>query len=117
MLGLVGPWTVTADDGSHVTLTTSAEAALQPGAVTFSISVHSTDGKRSPRSVDLVSPSMPLHGVLRHDVTDGKVDIDIPMAGRWAIYVNLDETGATTAEFQFDVPAGDTGGHNHPGGS
>ncbi len=115
-LDLVGPWTVTASDGSHVTVTASTEA-LKPGPVTLDISVHSADGAARPRTIDLVSPEMPMHGLVRHQVVDGSVDLDIPMEGLWTIYVNLDDAGAAAAEFQFNVPAGEAGGHVHQGGS
>jgi hypothetical protein len=115
VLDVVGPWTVTATDGSLVTLTASSET-LRPGPVTFGISVGSADGTTSPRSLDLVSPEMPIHGLLRREVVDGRVDIDLPMEGRWTVYVNLDDTGATTAEFRFNVPSGEAGGHKRHGG-
>jgi len=114
MLDLVGPWTATASDGSHVTVSASSEA-MATGLVTLAIAVHSTGGGVSPRSLDLVSPEMPMHGLVRHEVVDGSVDIDIPMEGLWTFYVNLDEAGAASAEFQFNVPAGEAGGHVHHG--
>ncbi len=76
----------------------------------------SADGTASPRSLDLVSPEMPIHGLVRREVVDGWVDIDLPMEGRWTVYVNLDEAGATTSEFRFDVPSGEAGGHMRHGG-
>ncbi|HEX7050481.1 MAG TPA: hypothetical protein VF188_09795 [Longimicrobiales bacterium] len=60
-------------------------------------------------TVDLVSPTMPLHGITRFPATriaPGRysVDAEIPMEGPWSIYVNLDD-GGNTALFDFDVAA------------
>ncbi|MDT8341354.1 MAG: hypothetical protein RQ751_07555 [Longimicrobiales bacterium] len=59
-------------------------------------------------TVDFVSPTMPMHGVARlaPTRTDSGVvlNLDIPMEGSWAVYVNLDGTGADAAEFLFEVP-------------
>jgi hypothetical protein len=63
--------------------------------------------QRSAISVDLLSPTMPAHGIVRYPVVEGSVTLDLPMAGRWAIYVNLDAIGENTAEFVFDVEARD----------
>jgi len=61
-----------------------------------------------PRSVDVMSPTMPLHGVARvslEELSPGTftATASLPMAGRWALFVNLDEVGAESAEFQFDA--------------
>lgn len=111
----VGPWTVTASDGSEVTAT--ASSAPLPGTVEMTFEVRGADdAARAPTSVDLVSPTMPMHGVVRFPVVDGRVRIDIPMEGTWAMYVNLDGTGQVSAELLFDVPPGESGGHQHHGG-
>jgi hypothetical protein len=71
-------------------------------------------------TADLVSPSMPMHGIVRValEVEDGSagavVPLDIPMEGEWALYVNVDGIGADAAEFLFDVAPGPDGPtHNH----
>lgn len=84
---------------------------LLPGPGTFRLTL--PDGV-DPEIVtaDLVSPTMPMHGVLRGqpEVTDEGVvlSLEIPMEGSWALYVNLDGAGADAAEFLFEVPP-------HPG--
>lgn len=108
-----GPWTVTASDGSHVTMTAGAE--ILPGPLELTFSVHAPDGSAAPVSLDLVSPTMPMHGLVRYPIVDGSAEIDLPMEGRWAIYVNLDDAGQASAEFLFDVPPGESGGHQHHG--
>jgi hypothetical protein len=86
--------------------------------VSLAIQVHSADGEAQARSVDLISPTMPAHGIVRSPVqgtpdTGYSVAIDIPMEGTWAIYVNLDEVGGDAAEFIFK--AGALGGSGHEG--
>ncbi len=58
-------------------------------------------------SADLVSPSMPSHGITRYAAVpaeDGSylVETEIPMQGDWVLYVNLDD-GGDSAEFPFEV--------------
>lgn len=107
-----GPRMATSSGGSHVTLSVSPHPVVA-GPLSLEISVHSSDDSVVPSSVDLVSPSMPMHGVVRYPVTDGTVDIEIPMEGDWVVYVNLDGTGNDTAEFVFQVAPNSEGGHNH----
>lgn len=111
-----GPWTATATGGANVTLS-SGNAPFISGSVDLEISVHVPDGHATPKSVDLISPTMPVHGIVRYGVSDGVATIDIPMEGRWALYVNLDESGSDSAEFLFDVAPGEGGGHAHGGGA
>lgn len=109
-----GPWIVTATDGSSVTLVATAPP-LSVGPASLAISTERSSGEVTPRSVDLLSPTMPMHGIVRYPVVTGVTEIDIPMAGRWTIYVNLDDAGSTHAAFVFDVAAGQ-GDHTHHGG-
>jgi hypothetical protein len=55
----------------------------------------------TPRSVDLVAPQMPTHGVVRYPVErtgDAWIAaVDIPMAGEWIAYVNFDDGGDAAA--------------------
>ena len=74
-------------------------------------------------TADLMSPGMPMHGIVRvalvaEDAYAGAiVPLDIPMEGEWALYINVDESGADAAEFLFDVVpvSADSAGttHNH----
>ena len=101
------------------------EGEIRAGDMTVTIRAESTSGSVYPHSVDVMSPTMPMHGVARVPVTQTSpgtftATASIPMSGRWALFVNLDEDGAQSAEFQFDVlpanagqtPASDSiGGH------
>jgi hypothetical protein len=100
-----GPvWSGTTTSGRTV-MVQPAEAAHLPGRNYFRVR---TDGA-SVRSADLVSPTMPTHGIVRVPATahpEGGyiVDTDIPMEGAWVLYVNLDD-GEDFAEFPFQVAA------------
>lgn len=113
-----GPWMAASTGGAHVTLS-AARAPLVEGPQRLGIEVHAAlDGVR-PLSVDLTSPTMPMHGVIRVPVTETEegwvADVHIPMGGLWAVYVNLDE-GADAAEFLFEVLNADgSAGHEHHG--
>ncbi|MBI4409363.1 MAG: hypothetical protein HY561_06615 [Gemmatimonadetes bacterium] len=63
-----------------------------------------------PLSVDLASPTMPMHGIVRVPADALGAGsyvalLEIPMEGLWSVYINLDD-GAEAASFQFEVPAG-----------
>ncbi len=110
-----GPWTTQSTDGTRVTL--SAEPAPpSAGPVKLIVAVDAAASEARPVSVDLVSPTMPLHGVVRYDLVEGEAGIHVPMEGRWALHVNLDEIGTNSAEFLFDVePSGGSAHHSrHP---
>lgn len=112
-----GPWTATASGGAHVTVRL-LEGPAKEGPVRLAISVHSSDEETRPLSIDYVSPTMPMHGVMRapvHVGQDGsfRATAQIPMGGLWALYVNLDE-GADAAEFLLEVLNADgSSGHDH----
>lgn len=112
-----GPWTATSTGGSHVTLDLPAGPPTE-GAVEARLSVHSATGDAVPRSIDVTSPTMPMHGVMRalvEEADDGtfRATVHIPMGGVWALYVNLDE-GGDTAEFLLVVRNADgSRGHDH----
>lgn len=81
----------------------------RPGEVVFWIYTAGVGGQGTVWSIDLVSPSMPLHGVIRFPVRQSATGeyhavAHIPMEGRWLLYVNLDEEGSDAAMFGFDVP-------------
>jgi hypothetical protein len=89
---------------------------LHPGDMLFRITTDAAGAEREVRSVDLVSPSMPLHGVLRFPVEKGGpglylVGVRFPMEGHWTLYVNLDD-GLDAAEFHFEVAPSEAGGHH-----
>ena len=108
-----GAWTALASDRTPVALS-AADTPLTAGTVTFEVKLDSPG--RTAHSVDLVSPEMPMHGMVRFRVVDDAAQVAIPMEGRWALYVNLDEAGANSAEFVIDVAPSDEADHQHPGG-
>jgi len=110
-----GPWTVTTSDGSHVTLT-SADAPFGAGQIEVVVSVHSVNELIAAHSIDVVSPTMPMHGVARFPLYHGRALVGLPMEGLWSLYVNLDADGRTSAEFTFAVSAGETPEHTHNDG-
>jgi hypothetical protein len=81
------PWTTTASNGSQVTVET--DGAVVPGMVfVLKISVRDpadASTASSAASVDVVSPAMPMHGLVRIPVTDGEARVQIPMDGAWAL--------------------------------
>jgi hypothetical protein len=98
-----GPtWTGESSSGRIVRVQ-MGEPSPRPGRIFFHV--------ESPGSIvasaDLVSPSMPSHGIRRlpalllgPDVF--LVDGEAPMAGDWVLYVNFDE-GSDAAEFPFSI--------------
>ena len=110
-----GPWTAAAADGTRVTLA-AASHPLRPGRVEFTVRVDGREDAGRPYSVDLVSPTMPMHGVVRSSVRGETAEVEIPMEGTWALYVNLDSVGSNTAEFVFVVGPGEAPGHTHSHG-
>lgn len=113
---LLSEWVGTSTSGVEITLR-STEGAPVVGPIRFEIEVDRPDMVQ-PRSLDIVSPTMPMHGVLRYPVHGPEnglfhAETTIPMEGSWAVYVNLDE-GADAAEFLFRVePSPTEGAHKH----
>lgn len=106
-----GEWIARAGSGAAVRVR-SEPSPPRPGLVRFVITLEGEPAGGPPRTLDLVSPSMPTHGVLRFPVERERpgvfvAEADIPMEGRWVLYVNLDDTGGDAASFEFDVPAVD----------
>lgn len=84
------------------------EGEIRAGDLTVTIVVDGLSAGQRPHSVDVMSPTMPMHGVLRIPVEETApgtfvATAPIAMEGRWALFVNLDEDGAESAEFQFDA--------------
>lgn len=99
--------TASSSSGARVTLALPA-GPLHPGAVTFTVRVDRVGTAVRPQSVDLVSPTMPIHGIVRTPLAPSADSeyvgrLEVPMEGTWALYVNFDEVGGDAAEFVFDV--------------
>ncbi|MFW6040121.1 MAG: hypothetical protein ACOC9N_03495 [Gemmatimonadota bacterium] len=118
-----GAWATRTESGALVRLR-AEETPLRPGPIRFLVELPSEAADPSSLSADLVSPTMPMHGIRRFPVerTDAGeyvAEVEIPMEGEWMLYVNLD-VGTDAAGFEFTVPAADTtgahdmhGGHEH----
>ncbi|MEN8375393.1 MAG: hypothetical protein ABFS34_08090 [Gemmatimonadota bacterium] len=108
------PWAATSSGGVAVRAVPDPDPPAL-GAVVFTIEADDS----TPLSVDLVSPSMPMHGVIRYPLERAAnrlvATVEIPMEGDWVLYVNFDEAGAHAAElpFQVDGPAGGGADHAH----
>lgn len=103
----VGRWEGESSGGTPVTVTTP-NVPVRLGPLSLSIAIRSDSPEPLPVSVDLVSPEMPMHGIRRFDAeaispTEYTVNLEIPMEGRWLLYVNLD-AGVNAASFELDVP-------------
>lgn len=92
---------------------------LRSGEVELNIEIDGTATDQAvPVSVDLASPTMPMHGIMRFPVRQTGAGqyitvVEIPMEGRWSLYVNLNEDGTEAAEFEFDVMSADSMTHVH----
>ena len=111
------PWVGRSPAGVTVSVSPPAQP-LHPGPAQFEITTDRALASTETVTVDLVSPSMSMHGITRFDAVRVRprvylVRLDIPMEGHWALYVNLgsDEDAAAV---EFDVtPAPGTA----PGGA
>jgi hypothetical protein len=112
-----GRWIGETATGTPIVVTTP-NPPIRPGSISLRIQVPNAGPETLPVSVDLVAPDMPMHGITRFDAeaisTDEYlVEMELPMEGRWLVYVNLD-IGVNAASFEVDVPPSDGGGHeNH----
>lgn len=119
-----GPYTATSSGGTEVTITAVGIDGAPLRADTIRWRIEAGDApENAPLTVDVVSPEMPMHGVVRYaaEALGGgawSVETPIPMEGRWILYVNLD-SGVDAAEFPVDVaPSGDgLGGAMHEHGT
>jgi hypothetical protein len=114
-------WTAASTSGVEVSVSADP-LPLRPGPVRLEIALGEAPPDVLPLSLDLVSPEMPMHGIVRYETEASSVAhyravVDIPMEGLWELYVNLDY-GADAAVFELDVaaPEGSTG-HEHHGGA
>lgn len=82
------------------------EVPLRAGTNRFQVALEGSRPADRPVTVDLVSPTMPTHGIARYAAAPAgeaySVEVTIPMEGRWLLYVNLDH-GDDAAAFDLDV--------------
>lgn len=112
-------WHSVSSGGSSVRVVTPPEP-MEAGTLTFEFEVDPPPPEDREITIDLASPEMPAHGVVRYPAEaqgEGRYRATavIPMEGRWALYLNLDY-GADAAAFEFDAsPARGSEGHDHHG--
>ena len=102
-----GRWVGETSTGTPVTVTTP-NPPVRPGPLTLHIDVVNPGDETLPVTVDLVAPEMPMHGIMRFDADASSperytVELEVPMDGRWLIYVNLD-IGVNAASFEIRIP-------------
>lgn len=86
---------------------------VREGPTTFLIELDPPPAEAINMSVDLVSPSMPAHGIARYEAHAERREryraaAEIPMAGYWTLYVNFDD-GGTAVPFSFEAFGADGG--------
>lgn len=112
-------WTASSTSGVEVRISVDP-LPLRPGPARLEIALAAPPPEVLPLSVDLVSPEMPMHGIVRYEAEASSAAryhavVEIPMEGFWELYVNLDY-GADAAVFELDVPApAGSGSHLHHG--
>ena len=106
------------------TTTSGVEVSVRPnrvpvlvGRTHFEITFGSELPKDTPVSIDVISPEMPVMGLLRYAAEPSgpnryTVAADIRMDGAWEIYVNLGD-GTDSAPLAFDVQPGSADGPDH----
>ncbi len=111
------PWSVRLASGLVVRVKPEA-LPVREGPATFIIELDPPPTEPVAVSIDVVSPTMPVHGITRYEArlaSRGRLRAQavIPMAGDWQLYVNLDD-GETAALFSFQaVPVADSAGAPH----
>lgn len=106
-------WVGTTTSGIEVTVRPDRIPVLV-GLTEFEISFDRALPQEIPVSIDVISPEMPVMGLLRYVAeptgpTTYRVAAEIRMDGAWEIYVNLGD-GTDSAPFAFDVQPGDADG-------
>ena len=115
-----GRWAGETAAGTPIVVTTT-NPPMRPGSISLQIQVDNPGPEAFPVSVDVVAPSMPMHGITRFDAQaisaeEYLVEIELPMGGRWLVYVNLD-IGPNAAFFEVDIPPSEgasQGKHDSP---
>ena len=114
-VGNPAEWVGTTTGGIQVTVRPDRVPVLV-GLTEFEISFERELPDDTPVSIDVISPEMPVMGLLRYMAEPSgpntyTVAAEIRMDGAWEIYVNLGD-GTDSAPFAFDVRPGDADGPN-----
>ena len=115
-LGTAPEWLGTTTSGIEVTVRPD-RVPIRVGLTVFQISFEHEIPSDIPVSIDVISPEMPVMGLMRYMAEPSgpntyTASAEIRMDGAWEIYVNLGD-GTDAAPFAFDLHAGDsdTGSH------
>ena len=105
-------WKGTTTSGIEVTVRPD-RIPVRVGVTVFQISFEHEVPDHIPVSIDVISPEMPVMGLLRYMAepfgpNTYTSSTEIRMDGAWEIYVNLGD-GTDSARFAFDVQPGDVG--------
>ncbi len=105
-LGSTAVWTGTTTSGIEVTVRPEP-VPVRVGLTVFEISFEPELPDDIPVSIDVISPEMPVMGLLRYVAEPSgpatyTASAEIRMDGAWEIYVNLGD-GTDAAPFAFDV--------------
>ena len=114
-LGILTSWS---PSGTEASLSLHPDPPA-PGRLRLEFALPEGVASSGGLSVDVVAPQMPAHGILRYPVpvsagARASLDIGIPMAGLWAIYLNLDH-GPDAAAFEIQVEGSALEPHAHAG--
>ena len=109
-------WVGTTTSGLAVTVRPDP-VPIRVGVTVFRIFFEHALPSDVPVSIDVISPEMPVMGLMRYPAEPSGTNTyissaNIRMDGAWEIYVNLGD-GTDAAPFAFDVQPGDAGGHDH----
>lgn len=105
-LGNAAEWIGTSTSGIEVTVRPD-RIPVRVGLTEFEISFEHELPDAVPVSIDVISPEMPVMGLIRYMAEPSgpntyTASAEIRMAGAWEIYVNLGD-GTDSAPFAFDV--------------
>jgi hypothetical protein len=118
-LGHAAEWIGATTSGIQVTVHPDP-IPVRTGITVFQISFEDDVPDDVPVSIDVISPEMPVMGLMRYAAERAgpntyTVSAEISMDGAWEIYVNLGD-GTDSAPFAFGVQLGDVDGNDHTGG-
>ena len=105
-LGSTAEWTGTTTSGIEVTVRPD-RVPVRVGLTVFEISFEHELPGDIPVSIDVISPEMPVMGLMRYPAEPSgpntyTASAEIRMGGAWEVYVNLGD-GTDSAPFAFDV--------------
>ena len=115
-LGSRAEWSGITTSGLDVTVRPD-RVPVRVGVTVFEISFEHEVPDDTPVSIDVISPEMPVMGLMRYPAEPSgrntyTASAEIRMDGAWEIYVNLGD-GTDSAPFAFDVQPGDPDGTHH----